>query len=98
MASRLVPPERQNLGEVLRENGLDTYDELRASGELLPIEPCDITALARQAVCDTAEAARILGCSRQNISDLVRRGKLVPLKKGSRGTVFLRADVLARRG
>ena len=26
--SRLVPPERQNLGEVLRENGLSSYDEL----------------------------------------------------------------------
>ena len=202
--SRLVPPERQNLGEVLRENGLDSYDELRllgltggrcaqdscylaplsrealprwyverlrervtdafalgafrlvvtfadgtaalcrademlagrraftrvladeavfsrvavqagghgirwgsqlevpagellGSGQALPLGADDLARIAAQATCDTAEAAQILRCTRQNISDLVRRGKLGPIKTGCRLALFLRADLLKRR-
>ena len=71
-------------------------DEIRASGQDLPLGAADVRGLARQAVCDSAEAANLLGCTRQNISDLVRRGKLTPLKSDSRGALFLRADLLAR--
>ena len=71
--------------------------ELREAGTLLPLDPDDLRSLIGQSVCDTAEAAQMLGCSRQNVSDLVRRGKLPVLKAGPRGTLFLRADVLARR-
>ena len=201
--SRLVPTERQNLGEVLRENGLDNYDELRLLemtegrcaqddcylaplrsgrmpawyeerqttrmtdvfaldgrrllacfhdgqvllcgmakilehsrsfarvladetifdratmqagghgvrwGEALQVSSAtlraqgvdsgltttDIAALARQVTLDTAEVAHLLGCSRQNVSDLVRRGRLTPVKSTARGTLFLRSDVYAR--
>lgn len=72
-------------------------DELREAGQVLGLEAADIAAVSRQALCDVREAAELLGCSRQNISDLVRRGKLVPLKASARSMLFLRADVLARR-
>ncbi len=26
---RVIPPERQNIGQILRENGMDRYDEFR---------------------------------------------------------------------
>ncbi len=201
--SRLVPTDRQNLGEVLRENGLDTYDEfrlleltegrcaqddcylvplgleqtpawyeerramrladvfaldgtrllacfcdgqvllcdmaavlqdspsfariladqalfnrvsmqpgghgacwgealqvplktLREHGTSLGLVAADIAALARQTTLDTAEVARLLNCSRQNVSDLVRRGRLTPVKTTARGPLFLRSDVYAR--
>ncbi len=29
VAQRIIPPDRQNLGNILRENGLKTYDELK---------------------------------------------------------------------
>lgn len=72
-------------------------NELRELGRALPLDASDIECLVRQASCDTAETAELLGCTRQNISDLVRRGKLTPLKAGGKSALFLRADVLARR-
>lgn len=71
--------------------------ELRGAGEALPLDSSSVASLVRQSVCDTADAARILGCTRQNISDLVRRGKLRPLMTSPRGALFLRSDILARR-
>lgn len=66
-------------------------------GTLASFDGDDIALLASQAVCDTSEVAQLLDCTRQNVSDLVRRGKLVPLRSTTRGMLFLRADVLARR-
>ena len=74
-----------------------TSEELRSSSEACPLDASDLALIAGQAVVDTAEAARMLGCTRQNISDLVRRGKLSPLEGDGKATLFLRADVLARR-
>ena len=72
-------------------------EELREAGRPLELRTRDLAALIPQALCDTAQAAQILGCTKQNISDLVRRGKLDPIKSGPRLTLFLRSDVLARR-
>jgi len=69
---------------------------LRERGRRVALSASDIAVLARQAVVDTAEVARLLECSRQNVSDLVRRGKLVPLKTSPRGPLFLRSDIYQR--
>ena len=71
-------------------------DELHDAGTALPLDAGDIRMLVRQAAFDTADAARLLGCTRQNISDLVRRGKLTTLRSGNRSALFLRSDILAR--
>lgn len=47
-------------------------------------------------IINTNEAAEILGCSRQNIDDLVKRNKLIPIRVFPRDRVFLKEDVLAR--
>lgn len=47
-------------------------------------------------VINTNEAAKILGCSRQNIDDLVKRGKLIPIKVFPRDRLFLKEDITAR--
>lgn len=52
--------------------------------------------LDRQLV-NTHEACEILSCSRQNIDDLIRRGKLRPVKEGMKDKLFLRSDVESRR-
>ena len=50
------------------------------------------------AVCATVltagEAAEMLGCSRQYISELTRKGRLSPLKETGNGSLFLRSDIL----
>ena len=47
-------------------------------------------------VLDTAEAAELLGCSRQRIGALVNEGKLTPLKQFGNNRLFLRADIEER--
>lgn len=79
-------------GEVLQVSA----NVLKKAGRRSELEAADVAALARQALLDTSEVAQLLGCSRQNVSDLVRRGRLVPLKTSARGPLFLRSDVYAR--
>ncbi|HHY72690.1 MAG TPA: DNA-binding protein [Bacillus bacterium] len=44
-------------------------------------------------VVNTAEASEILECSRQNISQLVKYGTLVPIKAFARDSIFLRSEI-----
>ncbi|WP_338055997.1 helix-turn-helix domain-containing protein [Thermanaerosceptrum fracticalcis] len=39
----------------------------------------------------------ILECSRQNIYDLIKRGKLRPIKEMAKDRLFLRSEVEARK-
>ena len=52
--------------------------------------------LAKELI-NTAEAVAILGCTRQNIDDLVKRKKLIPIKVFPRDRIFFKSDVLARK-
>ncbi|SKA99825.1 hypothetical protein SAMN05443428_13820 [Caloramator quimbayensis] len=47
-------------------------------------------------IINTAEAVQILNCTRQNIDDLVKRGKLVPIKIFPRDRLFFKSDILER--
>ena len=42
---------------------------------------------------DASEAIEIIGCSRQNLKQLVDRETLVPIKTTSRDRLFLREDI-----
>lgn len=44
----------------------------------------------------TREAMELLGCSRQNLDDLIKRGKLTPVKKWDRDKLLWKPDLLAR--
>ena len=72
-------------------------EELLHAGNSLPLSAEDVALVARQALCGTNEVAQLLGCTRQNVSDLVRRGKLPVCKADGRMQLFLRSDVLNRR-
>jgi len=56
----------------------------------------DLRKFLEDEIINTAEATQILGCSRQNIDDLVRRNKLIPIKVFPRDRLFLKSDVLER--
>ena len=56
----------------------------------------DIAAFIIAEIVNTSEAAEILGCSRQNIFDLVKRGKLSPIRHLPKDKLFWRSDVEAR--
>ena len=45
-------------------------------------------------VVTTSEALELIGCSRQNLKQLVDYGTLVPIKQTSKEKLFLKQDVL----
>lgn len=47
-------------------------------------------------VVDTSEAAELLQCSRQNLDNLVKRGKLTPIRSLSKTKLFFKEDILSR--
>lgn len=56
----------------------------------------ELEKFIKNELINTAEVMQILNCSRQNVFDLIKRGKLVPVKETSKDRLFFRADVLAR--
>ena len=53
----------------------------------------DIKKYISEKVVNTIEAAEIMNCSRQNINDLVKRKKVIPLKKTLKGQLFLKNEL-----
>ena len=39
---------------------------------------------------------KLMGCSRQNIIDLTKRGKLHPIKTSEKSTLYLKSEILKR--
>lgn len=56
----------------------------------------ELVAWLSENIITTAEAAELLGCSRQNIDDLIKRGKLKPIKSINYVRLFLKDDIVAR--
>lgn len=65
-------------------------------GKSIPLTANDFRNFAAQRVINTAEAAEILGCSKQNVLDLAKRGKLHPIKVSEKNTIYLKSEVLKR--
>ncbi len=70
--------------------------ELYQNGVDVPLKLDDFKAFAENNLISTHEASCLLGCSKQNIDDLVRRKKLHPIKKEHRYNLFLKCEVEAR--
>lgn len=62
----------------------------------LPLVAEDFYTYASNRIIDASEAAGILGCSRQYISELAKTGKLHPIKSSGKSTLFLKSEVLKR--
>ncbi len=65
-------------------------------GKSVPLTAADFRNFAAHRVINAAEAAEILGCSRQNIIDLTKRGKLHPIKASEKSTLYLKSEILKR--
>ncbi len=66
---------------------------LRDCAVPLPVTSEDFKAYLRQEIIDTAGAAERIGCTRQNIQDLVRRGKMKPVVTLRNNFLFLRSEL-----
>ena len=78
------------------ENMSISDEELYASGRTIPLSSDDFREFVVHRVINSAEAAELLDCSRQNIKDLIRRNKLHPIKSTEKNTLFLKSEVMKR--
>lgn len=69
---------------------------LYTSGIDVPLTIDDFGSFVKNRVVSTKEATDMLGCSRQNIDDLVRRNKLEPLKTDAKNKLFYKKDIEQR--
>jgi hypothetical protein len=70
--------------------------DLYQMGMDVPLSAGDFTNFICHRVITAAEASEILGCSRQNIIDLTKRGKLHPVKTSAKTTLYLKSEVIKR--
>ena len=76
--------------------GEDCYlssDVLREHSTAIQVTTKDFNSYIQQELIDTASAAELLGCTRQNIQDLVRRGKLKPVMVLKNNYLFLKGEL-----
>lgn len=71
-------------------------EELYKSGVEIPLSLSDMKQFVQKRVIDTQEVGGILECSKQNVEDLVRRGRLTPLKQRDKYKLFLKSEVVER--
>lgn len=70
---------------------------LYGEGERVALTAADFRSFVAHRVINAAEAAELLDCSRQNISDLTRKGKLHPIKATEKNTLYLKSEILRRK-
>ena len=73
-----------------------SYAALYRMGKRVPLTAEDFKAFASERIINAAEAAQMLDCSRQYINELVRTGKLHPIKASGKNTLFLKSEVQKR--
>lgn len=69
---------------------------LHRMGKAVPLNASDFQSFVSHRIVNVAEAAEILGCSRQNIEYLTKTGKLHPIKSSKKNTLYLKSEILKR--
>lgn len=70
--------------------------ELYNSGETVPLTLYDMQRFVSHRIVNAAEAQEMLHCSRQNIADLVKRGKLHPIRTDGNNRLFMKTEIQQR--
>ncbi len=70
--------------------------ELYENGVSIPLSTDDFILFTRFSVINTQEASTLLNCTRQNIDDLIKRNKIIPIKVYPKNKLFLKADIERR--
>lgn len=71
--------------------------QLYKYGKKIPLSIEDFRNFVAERVINTAEVMEVLECSRQNVNDLVKRKKLIPIKKNQKNMLFLKSEVIQRK-
>ena len=62
----------------------------------LSLTMSDLRKLVLKSIMSTQDVMDTLECTRQNVNDLVKRGKLTPIEANNRNMIFSKAEVLKR--
>ncbi|MBR1759044.1 MAG: hypothetical protein IJ744_10035 [Lachnospiraceae bacterium] len=76
-----------------RDNLWITLEELEKMETLLPFSCEELEQGFLGRLMETDEVCKTIDCTRQNVDYLIRKGKLHPVKKGARLTLFARGEV-----
>lgn len=63
----------------------------------LPLKKKDFDNFINKNILDTSEICDILECTRQNVSYMLRKGMLSPVKTEVKGNLYLKGDVLKNK-
>ncbi len=72
-------------------------ETLYVIGKEIDLSIDDFKCFVSSRVINVAEACEILDCSRQNIHDLIKRGRLTPLKYGEQNSLLMKNEVIQRK-
>ena len=71
--------------------------ELYEHSQAISLTLDDFIGFVQHRVVSVSEACHILGCSRQNIDDLMKRDKLHPIRRDAKNKLFLKNEILQRQ-
>ena len=91
-----VEVQPDGYGVAWSEKAMISGQELYANSERVPLSLDDFIGFVQHRIVSASEACQILGCSRQNIDDLMKRGKLHSIRRDARYKLFLRSEVVQR--
>ncbi len=73
------------------------YEKLYDAGKAIDLNLDDFKCFVSNRIISVTEACDILDCSRQNISDLIKRGKLNPINSNSNNVMLMKNEVVQRK-
>ncbi len=95
-AFELVRLQVGGYGVMWEQNMAVSDGDIYENGKTVPLSAEDFRKFVSKRIITSAEAAQMLDCTRQNIDDLVKRGKLIPIKESEKCKWFLKSDIEKR--
>ena len=94
---RKVEVQTDGYGVLWNGTIMISNSRLYESGVDVPLTLNDFVSFISNRIINASQACQLLDCSRQNIQDLVKRGKLHPIRIDNKNTMFLRNEIIQRR-
>ena len=94
---RAVEVQSGGYGICWNDQAMISHRDLFMHGVTVPLTLRDFHRYVQDRIVSASEACSILGCSRQNIDDLMRRDKLHPIRTDAKYKLFSKAEVMQRR-
>ena len=92
-----VEVQPDGYGVMWSERAMISDHDLYAHSEPVPLSLDDFIGFVRHRIVSTNEACQLLGCTRQNIDDLMKRGKLHPIRQDAKNKLYLRNEIIQRK-